>query len=438
MTDRIRQEWPIGLIIFFLTGFYLWGLGAVPFHPDEATQLYMSSDFEALLGAPQTLFWQANPEDAARQRYRELDAPLTRYLIGLGRVLGGQAALPADWDWGQTWDENIQTGAYPNEALLLTGRVAIAALLPVSLVLIYAIGKQIQGRSLGVIAVLLLGTHAVILLHGRRAMAEGPLIFGVLLAVWSFIRHPQRAWLAGLSMALAFNSKQSALALLPVGLIAVGWAAFKSPAKPSIPAVLKQAIVFGLVFVGASYVLNPVHWNAPHRSIPAAVAARQQLLTNQIADLNALAPEKVLQTPTQRIVMLIANIFVGPAEHSLIGNLAPTFDSVATYIATPGHHLLRGLIWGSLMFGLFSGGFLLAMRKISSSQAQFASTICLLATGFQATGLLIAVPLPWVRFTIPLIPFICLWMAYPLAIFWKKALVALKNNRYAIWRKDSA
>ena len=38
--------------------------------------------------------------------------------------------------------------------------------------------------------------------------------------------------------------------------------------------------------------------------------------------------------------------------------------------------------------------------------------LLMIATVFQAIALLIAVPLPWQRYVIPLVPFVCIWTAY--------------------------
>ncbi|MFH1633237.1 MAG: hypothetical protein ABIG63_04395 [Chloroflexota bacterium] len=98
MKRFLQTDWPFVILLIPLTIFYLWGLRFVPFHPDESTQLYMSSDFESLFSNPASLFWDPDREDDPRQRYRELDAPLTKYILGLGRVIAGQPALPVDWD----------------------------------------------------------------------------------------------------------------------------------------------------------------------------------------------------------------------------------------------------------------------------------------------------------------------------------------------------
>lgn len=79
--------------------FYLAGLGTVPFHPDESTQIFMSADLERFFENPADLFWQPHQINEQRQRYRLLGAPLPRYVIGFGRLVAGRLApLPTNWD----------------------------------------------------------------------------------------------------------------------------------------------------------------------------------------------------------------------------------------------------------------------------------------------------------------------------------------------------
>jgi len=449
---KLKSDWPFSILLVILSAFYIWGIQVVPFHPDETTQMYMSSDFEALFSQPSSLFWR--PEQAAnpRQRYRELDAPLTRYLLGLGRTIAGQRAISADWDWSKSWDENLNLGAYPDPDILFVARLTITLLLPLSLIFIYSIGVQIQGNLTGFLGALFLGTQAVVLLHGRRAMAEGVLLLGVLLAVWCLFQARDRPWLVGLGLAVAFNAKQSALALLPVGMLAVVWLPSKTPqqfkkiivttqpdgntsekrvcAGGSTPCahpffgpirllaeqlqIIKNLIQLGSVFAVVTIALNPLYWRHPIQAVQSALTARNELTHQQIIDTHAIAPDKYLDTPGQRLLMLFANIYIGPAEHSLVGNLAPTLADVATYIAIPGHNLFRGIVWGTLFFGITLTGFVLAIRNIvgKRSDQRWNLTVLVLATLFQGAALIAAVPLPWARFSIPLIPFTSLWSAY--------------------------
>lgn len=183
-----RIEILLVLVVGLLTIFSIRGIQRVPSHPDESTQLYMSSDLEARFKNSPALAWQAEKKRDARQVYRELDAPLTKYIIGLGRAIAVLEPLPVDWDWSKTWQENKGSGALPALELLFTVRLIITLLLPFSLLFTFLVGKSVGERVIGFMATLLLGLNALILLHDHRAMAEGALTLGIVLALWGLLQ----------------------------------------------------------------------------------------------------------------------------------------------------------------------------------------------------------------------------------------------------------
>jgi len=416
------------LLLILFSGLSFSGLSAIPFHPDESTQLYMSSDFELLFQDPMAMTWQPGQEGDWRQRYRELDAPLTKYILGLGRTVAGIATLPVDWDWSASWKENQQNGGFPSPDLLLAARTAITLLLPLSLVLIFLIGKEMSGPAGGLAAMFILGTNALVLLHGRRTMAEGPLLFGVCLAVWGFLQGHRLPWLAGLGMALAFNAKQSTLALLPIGLLAVFW--LTEPVSSNLKRIFTNLLFFGISFAVITLLLNPLLWRYPQQAMQASWAARTDLLSRQVGDARSLVPEQVMPGIGQRSAVLIANLFIQPVSFYEVGNYRmQTAPAERAYLANPFTRLFRGITWGSVFLALtflgvtLGGMALVKPRKpgnhsgktmINEDQTRRAITIVLLAGVFQLSGLLAAVPLPFQRYVMPLVPFVCLWSGYGL------------------------
>ena len=405
--------WLFIVLIGLITGFYIWGINLVPFHPDESTYLFMSSDFDLLIHNPFTMAWNPELDGDQRQRYRELDAPLTRYILGFGRSLSNIPALPVDWDWSKTWQQNQEAGAVPGNKLLFTGRLVVTLLLPLSLALLYFTGKAIGNRSTGLLAVILFGSNALILLHTRRAMAEGALVFGVTLSLWSFIQGDRRPWLSGLAVALAFCAKQSALALLPAGIFAVGWVRTDKPHWIGKSAV--NIIQYLGAFVVLTLVLNPLYWSSPIKAIQRSWEARNELLGRQTRDALALAPEQILHTPGKRAAVLIVNLFIVPPSFAEVGNYsAQTAISERNYLSTPGYDLGRGLAGGSVLLFMTLTGILMSGLRVFKSEhyQKRALLLLMIATVFQAIALLIAVPLPWQRYVIPLVPFVCIWTAY--------------------------
>jgi 4-amino-4-deoxy-L-arabinose transferase-like glycosyltransferase len=421
--DEIRYHCIFALVLVLLSVFFVWGLQFIPFHPDESTYLYMSSDFDVLLSDPLSLAWHTNQENDPRQRYRELDAPLHRYILGVGRTLAGLPALPVDWDWSSSWEDNIASGAYDDQ-LLSIGRLSVTILLPLSLFFIYQIGKSVHGYKLGLIVVLLLCSNALVLLHARRAMAEGVLLFGVTLALWGFLQGRGRSWLAGLGMAIAFSAKQSTLPLLPVGLVAVCW--LDKHQDSAFRKIASNITQFVAAFVFVTSLLNPLYWRDPINALHASYETRQDLLASQIADTQYFLPDKLLETPTERTIVMGFNIFVSPPIYGLFGNLEPTWDEIARYLRIPGHNLFRGFIWGGIFLTLMLCGIFFALQEImnKSSLKRKSLAILLLATLAQAGALIAVVPLPWPRYSIPLIPLTTIWIAYGMV----KISQALRNR----------
>ena len=155
MRRAFSTHWIIILLLLLMSIFFLWGVAKIPFHPDESTLIYMSADFERLLTEPGSMSWRAGETIPDAVRYRMIDAPLTRYYLGFGRILRGEAAPQVDWDWSKSWDENKNAGALPIQHLLLIERLAIASLFPITIILLYIIGLKLDGKLLGIFTVLI-------------------------------------------------------------------------------------------------------------------------------------------------------------------------------------------------------------------------------------------------------------------------------------------
>jgi hypothetical protein len=164
------------ILLVILCVVYFAGITKIPFHPDESTQLMMSSDIDGLISNPFRLAWDPTQGENISQTYRLLDAPITRYLLGIGRNLAGLPPPSSFWDWSLDWQANLGQGAMPESRLLLAGRLVIGILFPFSLVLLYISTRAIGGKVGGYTAIILLSLNAVVMLHTRRAMAEGPLL----------------------------------------------------------------------------------------------------------------------------------------------------------------------------------------------------------------------------------------------------------------------
>lgn len=413
-----RLDWFALLLVGVLSVFALLGVEKAPFHPDESTYLFMSADFETWLTHPFSLAWKQPAEIDLRTRYRLVDMPLTRYLLGFARSIFRLPALPTDWDWSKSWIENQIAGALPDRQLLYAGRILLTLFIPLDLMLIYLIGKHLQGEITGLIALVLFGLNALVLLHNRRAMAEAGLTFGVLLVLWSLVRFPGRAWMAGVALALAVNAKQSAAALLPLTLFVLAQSAWQAQNIPRLLRLLRIAeswVVFGVVFFLVTLALNPVLWGNPLQAALAGWNQRQQLMQSQLDDFNRLYPTRSPDSLPTRLAALIANLYLTPPAFAEISNYqAEIAPAEAAYLAQPGYSLLRGMAAGGMMFMLTLSGMVLAcldLRRVPCDKSRVI-LLNLLATIFLATGIFWLVPIPWQRYVIPLIPLVCLWIAY--------------------------
>lgn len=362
---------------------------------------------------PSSLTYNPQSQNDPKQRYRLIDPPLPRYIIGLGRSLVGIEPLQIDWDWGKSWEENRLAGALPETDLLFVSRLAVTLLLPMSLVFLYLSGKELSGGVTGLIAMAFMGTNALTLLHGRRAMAEGVLILGITLFMWSLIKSDQYPWLTGLASAVALNAKQSSLALFPAGLIAVCW--IQSEKNSNIKNLVLNIAKYVGAFVFITWVLNPVIWREPIDSLKIAMLERQDLLARQTADTRTLSPEKVLDSPIERGVSIIANIYIISPMFSEAGNyLSETEVSEEQYLSTAGQNLWRGYLGGGVLFTLTIFGITVGIFNIRNKNYDHKRylTLLLIASIFQLVALIVAIPLPWQRYVIPLVPFTIIWIAH--------------------------
>ncbi len=152
-----------------------------------------------------------------RMRYRLIDSPLTRTMIGWGMTLQNQQPNPVDWNWSDTWENNVSAGALPTAEALLAARWSVAWLFPLSCLFLFLLANKIGGRPMAVITVILFSTNALILMHTRRAMAESALICAMCALTWLLVDFRKTPWLAALAAGLAVNAKQTAIPLVGIG-----------------------------------------------------------------------------------------------------------------------------------------------------------------------------------------------------------------------------
>jgi 4-amino-4-deoxy-L-arabinose transferase-like glycosyltransferase len=409
MKPKLTHQHLLFFFILIISAVYLASLPAVPFHPDESTQIFMSGDLELFLSQPSDVYWQPDKSSNLRQRYRELDAPLTRYLIGIGRQIFGFEALQADWDWTQSWEDNRNAGAYPDSKLLAAARWPQALLFPLSLILLFSTTKAAASVHTAWLAMLLFSGNALVLLHTRRAMAESVLLFTILLTLWSLVRLKGSFWWAAAPAALAFCAKQSAgILILPV-LAAIFWQGALPFKRRFLEAVLALALFGGVIFI-----LNPFLWSNPLQAARSALDQRNYLVDQQVAMMAYVHPEKVLNSIPSRLAAQVAQLFFLEPAIKDVGNYAEELrPSEMAYLSNPLHVLLRSFPAGILLmmlslFGFLSAG-LHALKLVSQRRSL---SLLLLAHALQMLALFWFIPLPIQRYSLPLVPFVCIWSAF--------------------------
>jgi hypothetical protein len=283
-------------------------------------------------------------------------------------------------------------------------------LFPFTLIFLYLSTLSISGKVGGYFAVVLLGFNALILLHTRRAMAEGPLLLGITAVMVSWQDAPRRPWLAGLAIAFAFNAKQSAFALVPVGLLAVSWVSDGSNRR--LYRIIGNLLQYGLAFTAITWLLNPVSWQHPFAAASAAVQARVALLSRQVADTQRMAPSQVLDQPAERVTVLFGHLYLTEPMFAESENYRrQTYIKEAAYLADPLNNLGRNYLGAGLFLAMTAVGISSAALQLKNDDPQKRryTLLIILGTLSMAVGLLLTVPLPWQRYVLPLIPFACLW-----------------------------
>lgn len=158
--------------------------------------------------------------------------PLMMWLYGAA-VRSLDPVLPSEdraWDFDERWDYAravfFEGGADPERLL---ARPRLVATVVAGLVVLSAglFALWAAGPVAGVLAALFTGLLPDLLGHGGVAYNDVPMALAFFLCIWAMdaaVRRPGpgRGASAGVALALAFGTKMSALALLPVGAALVG------------------------------------------------------------------------------------------------------------------------------------------------------------------------------------------------------------------------
>lgn len=417
------------VVIGLLSISYFLSLMQVPFHPDESTQIYMSSDFEKLFNSPRDLVWEKTAVIDRQMQLRMLDAPLTRYMIGLARWITGEKAIPVDWDWTHTFESNRKAGAVPTNKLLLTARLSVSFVFPFSLFLLWQVLKKNFNSPAAWIGIFAAAGNALILLHTRRAMAESLTFFMLICLIFLMFQKKPSPVILGLVSALVFNAKQSTVTWILVAFASILFGS--TNAAGTIKRKLNNLFLCAGTFIFIILLLNPFTWKNPYSSLQSALIMRQELVSRQYADISRVSPSAALSTPLQRVSALTANLFFTPPAVVDTANYIDDLKvSITRYNANPLNKLFRAFPGGFflLVFSLF--GIYVIFRF--PAQAKFRESVILLMGGIaQFLFLAGTVPLPFQRYVVPLVPIALFFFAIGTG-----KLVELSCQRINLWKQN--
>lgn len=274
---------------------YVWaGRTLAPFHGDEADQLYKSRDFVTVYihNAPEKL--QVRPPVAIHspEHLRMLTGTTTAYLNGAVLWMGGlrEDKWASAWYYGADFDWNITHGRMPDEKTLWRGRIPSTLLTMLAVVLMFWLGflaapeNQPYFRiAAGLVAAVLLTTHPVWLLNGRRVMQEAALgtlsLACLLIGIYWIKRQVVIYWVAlGLVGGAAMAAKLTGAVIVALVLLSLGVHCLRERRSARKMAALAMAAALSFaVFLS----LTPAYWDAPLARLGLALELRRDMLQGQ-------------------------------------------------------------------------------------------------------------------------------------------------------------
>ncbi len=446
-----------GLWLVLLAAYIIAGLPIVTFHGDEAMQIYMSHDYATafIYHEPQRLMVQPPYYIDEDNWLRILNGSINRYAIGLSWHLAGftNGDLPPrpGWDWGLSYERNVETGHRSPADLLNASRLSSTLFLAASAWLMFAIGWQFGGRLPAYFMSALYTLNPIILLNGRRAMMEGSLLAFGLLTILVAILISQRMtqhrggfetrpyslrrelllWaLLALAGGLTLAAKHSGVVFVAGAwgwVLAAGVVKALTPRppfpedeeekdiqQPDVPsgsrtrtrsavfllATMLKLAAAGLLALALFIALSPALWNDVPARLRDLVEQRQGLLEIQVTSEPA-APT----TLAERLEGSIMQPFMTAPAHYEVAywrEAEAVQQEIAAYMASPLSGWQFGVLFG-LPLTLLAGGGLVALvwpRGWAGGGWQPGLLVWVLVT----VASLLVNPLPWQRYYLPWLP----------------------------------
>ncbi len=166
-------------ILIIISLIMYWNMGNIPIHPDESHWIGLSAPFEAFIqGNFEHEYWKNLPAPY-------INPPMTYYVIGLTRNLGGYSAddLPPIYNFDLSYEENLARGRMPGQELLWWSRLGTTTGSILGLWVFFLILKKVQIAWVSYIWLVLILLTPYFRETLRQAMNEGPFLFFISLSV---------------------------------------------------------------------------------------------------------------------------------------------------------------------------------------------------------------------------------------------------------------
>ena len=379
---------------------------------------------------------------------RLLNGPIAKDLIGFSWLGSGYDLrdLPTDWRWDAQWGGEY--GALPGPSLLMASRMPMAILSGLAAGLVFLLGRALGGNFTGLAACLLYALDPLVLVHGRRAMAEGALLFSLLLSLVATVelarrlrRRPRWEWLWNIMLtallggviAFAISSKQTNAPVLFVAIVACASAVVRRPGVRTAESLTRAGVIVAVLVFACGTVfllLNPVAWRSPLRTAGAMIAIRDIQTRAQIESVIADGrPQDVLTTVGSRAVAAVDNSFGMPAFWDVPKYAEYLEPQREAYYSFPLTRLLREWPLNVGLAVLCVLGLLASVARMVKTPTERDAEGVLIGWLISAVILIVvAIPLNWQRYFVSALPPIWFYAALGLGVVGQSA-------RGLLWRR---
>lgn len=423
------------LFIACISLYILAGVRSVPFHGDEATIIYMGRDWYFIRAGQidQMLYRNPAPDGqyAADQELRMVNGTLSPLIYGVlsDAFSYNRERIHTQWQWGADFNWNQATGKVPPTDLLFGTRWIAALLLCLSAAVVIAIGRLIH-RRVGLISGIVFALMPNILMNGRRAMFEAGMLLTLTLMLWIALRIVKwtvkrlklrrddvvntrdMRWvriiplfvLFGFAVGFALTAKHTNVIPLAAIIVSMGLALlvfapiFARGNRWAIVWLFTGMLVSGVIAVGVFYTLNPSWYGNPVAAAEQVNRYRTRLLTEQTVAFDGYPDWGA------RAQGFITYTFADPQYYEVRQGWPQWIGSeIVRYEST----ILEGAhFWPLTLLGIAAGIGIALFSAIR--RREVLPIVIAIAWILVSVALILATPVPWARYYLPLAPFTAL------------------------------